>query len=363
MVCTRSKPGSGVRDPGSELTAAGRGTEVPRYGCRNPTRTPVARSFSSAKLENWNKLIKCAVLVTGGTRLSRQRDRARPGAAWARAGRVCASRVGRRPAGTRDRRRHPRSTAQCGTPPTASTRSSTPRRSSASGSPRRRSSTTSTSAGSSRRWTSRRRSASARIVYTSSFLALPPADGHVPLAANDYQRTKVTRPRGRARGRGGRPADRDDGAGRDLWSRASDRSQSHRPADRRSSSRPPARHCRRAIGAGRTRTSRMSRRRMCSAVSRRRSRPRSTCSAARMRRRCALFEICERTDRRGVAEANPVCGSRRRSRGSRSIARLSPGGRRSSHAAPSRFFVTIGRWTVHVVLKNSAIAFARSRPA
>lgn len=31
----------------------------------------------------------------------------------------------------------------------------------------------------------------ARIVYTSSFLALPPADATVPLAANDYQRTKV----------------------------------------------------------------------------------------------------------------------------------------------------------------------------
>ncbi len=30
-----------------------------------------------------------------------------------------------------------------------------------------------------------------RIVYTSSFLALPPADGDRPLAANDYQRTKV----------------------------------------------------------------------------------------------------------------------------------------------------------------------------
>jgi farnesol dehydrogenase len=30
-----------------------------------------------------------------------------------------------------------------------------------------------------------------RIVYTSSFLALPPSDGDRPLAANDYQRTKV----------------------------------------------------------------------------------------------------------------------------------------------------------------------------
>ena len=30
-----------------------------------------------------------------------------------------------------------------------------------------------------------------RIVYTSSFLALPPADRAVPLEANDYQRTKV----------------------------------------------------------------------------------------------------------------------------------------------------------------------------
>jgi nucleoside-diphosphate-sugar epimerase len=30
-----------------------------------------------------------------------------------------------------------------------------------------------------------------RIVYTSSFLALPPADGSTPLSANDYQRTKV----------------------------------------------------------------------------------------------------------------------------------------------------------------------------
>lgn len=30
-----------------------------------------------------------------------------------------------------------------------------------------------------------------RIVYTSSFLARPPADGAVPLAANDYQRTKA----------------------------------------------------------------------------------------------------------------------------------------------------------------------------
>jgi nucleoside-diphosphate-sugar epimerase len=30
-----------------------------------------------------------------------------------------------------------------------------------------------------------------RIVYTSSFLALPPADGPEPLAANDYQRTKA----------------------------------------------------------------------------------------------------------------------------------------------------------------------------
>jgi len=30
-----------------------------------------------------------------------------------------------------------------------------------------------------------------RIVYTSSFLALPPADARVPLVANDYQRTKV----------------------------------------------------------------------------------------------------------------------------------------------------------------------------
>src|SRR5215218_6763236 len=30
-----------------------------------------------------------------------------------------------------------------------------------------------------------------RIVYTSSFLAHPPAGGHVPLALNDYQRTKV----------------------------------------------------------------------------------------------------------------------------------------------------------------------------
>lgn len=31
----------------------------------------------------------------------------------------------------------------------------------------------------------------ARIVYTSSFLALPPAGASAPLAANDYQRTKV----------------------------------------------------------------------------------------------------------------------------------------------------------------------------
>ena len=30
-----------------------------------------------------------------------------------------------------------------------------------------------------------------RLVYTSSFLALPPADGNVPLSANDYQRTKA----------------------------------------------------------------------------------------------------------------------------------------------------------------------------
>ena len=30
-----------------------------------------------------------------------------------------------------------------------------------------------------------------RVVYTSSFLALPPADLSRPLAANDYQRTKV----------------------------------------------------------------------------------------------------------------------------------------------------------------------------
>jgi farnesol dehydrogenase len=30
-----------------------------------------------------------------------------------------------------------------------------------------------------------------RLVYTSSFLALPPADGTLPIAANDYQRTKV----------------------------------------------------------------------------------------------------------------------------------------------------------------------------
>ncbi len=30
-----------------------------------------------------------------------------------------------------------------------------------------------------------------RILYTSSFLALPPADGPLPLACNDYQRTKV----------------------------------------------------------------------------------------------------------------------------------------------------------------------------
>src|SRR5262245_48144983 len=31
----------------------------------------------------------------------------------------------------------------------------------------------------------------ARLVYTSSFLALPPADGPTALAANDYQRTKA----------------------------------------------------------------------------------------------------------------------------------------------------------------------------
>ena len=31
----------------------------------------------------------------------------------------------------------------------------------------------------------------ARLVYTSSFLALPPAGATAPLAANDYQRTKV----------------------------------------------------------------------------------------------------------------------------------------------------------------------------
>jgi farnesol dehydrogenase len=31
----------------------------------------------------------------------------------------------------------------------------------------------------------------ARVLYTSSFLALPPADGSTPLQANDYQRTKV----------------------------------------------------------------------------------------------------------------------------------------------------------------------------
>jgi NAD+-dependent farnesol dehydrogenase len=30
-----------------------------------------------------------------------------------------------------------------------------------------------------------------RVLYTSSFLALPPADGTAPLEANDYQRTKV----------------------------------------------------------------------------------------------------------------------------------------------------------------------------
>ncbi|HTH02413.1 MAG TPA: NAD-dependent epimerase/dehydratase family protein [Vicinamibacterales bacterium] len=31
-----------------------------------------------------------------------------------------------------------------------------------------------------------------RIIYTSSFLALPPAGANAPLAANDYQRTKAT---------------------------------------------------------------------------------------------------------------------------------------------------------------------------
>ena len=31
----------------------------------------------------------------------------------------------------------------------------------------------------------------ARLVYTSSFLALPPADSPHPLTANHYQRTKV----------------------------------------------------------------------------------------------------------------------------------------------------------------------------
>ena len=36
-----------------------------------------------------------------------------------------------------------------------------------------------------------RRAGIQRIVYTSSFLALPPADGELPLTANDYQRTKV----------------------------------------------------------------------------------------------------------------------------------------------------------------------------
>jgi farnesol dehydrogenase len=30
-----------------------------------------------------------------------------------------------------------------------------------------------------------------RLIYTSSFLALPPADGDAPLRANDYQRTKI----------------------------------------------------------------------------------------------------------------------------------------------------------------------------
>jgi farnesol dehydrogenase len=30
-----------------------------------------------------------------------------------------------------------------------------------------------------------------RLIYTSSFLALPPAGGHAPITANDYQRTKA----------------------------------------------------------------------------------------------------------------------------------------------------------------------------
>ena len=81
----------------------------------------------------------------------------------------------------------PRSTA----PPMASMRSVTPRRSSASGDDAARTSTTSTSADWRTRSKCAARAASLVSIYTSSFLALPPAGHERPIEANDYQRTKV----------------------------------------------------------------------------------------------------------------------------------------------------------------------------
>ena len=56
----------------------------------------------------------------------------------------------------------------------------------------------------------------ARLIYTSSFLALPPAGREAPLAANDYQRTKVARTAARTGRRPSGAVRGDDGAGRGV---------------------------------------------------------------------------------------------------------------------------------------------------
>ena len=131
------------------------------------------------------------VLVTGGTGYLGQRDRARAGGARTRAGRVRAPRLGRRGC------RAARSTATCATATAliaAARGCDAMCHTAALVSVWRRDAREFDAVnvgGLEHAIAAARDAGSSRLVYTSSFLARPPAGHATPIRANDYQRTKV----------------------------------------------------------------------------------------------------------------------------------------------------------------------------
>ena len=175
---------------------------------------------------------------------------------------------------------------------------------------RARTSTTSTSADCRTCWPRQRRISIDRVLYTSSFVAMPPRGRTEPLLANDYQRTKVAADRARRRsGARRQPADARLPRRR-LRSGDVHGGQSGRPSDRRSSEATSCPGSSVPSIRGRTPMWTMSRRDIA---------PRSSAGAsggtlrARRRERAAAARLRDRAadHRTAAAAADSVSGRRR----------------------------------------------------